>query len=65
MTFTLSPTKAWTRRAASALSSGAPTVPVSSTTPFSVLTRTLASGMASISIWSTESMFDPTRTVAE
>ncbi len=60
-----SPTKAWTRRSASAASCGAATVPVSRTKPFIGVTMMLASGMASASIWSIVSILLPTRMTAE
>jgi len=57
--------KACTSRSASAASSGAPTVPVSSMRPFILETVMSASGMASFSIWSMLVRFVPTRIVAE
>ena len=66
MTLASSPTKAWTRRSASAASSGAATVPVSSTVLVPIVaTLIFASGIASVSIWSMLSMFEPTRILAD
>ena len=65
ITLVLSPTNALTRRSASAASSGAATVPVSSTVLVPIVeTPILASGIASASIWSMLSMFEPTRMFA-
>ena len=64
-TFTPSPTKAWTRRSASAPSSGLAIVPVSRTRPLSVVGVIVDSGSASRSMVPIESKFCPTRTVAE
>ena len=65
MTLVLSPTKALTSRSASAASSGAATVPVSSTVLFIVEVAIFASGMARCSIWSMLSILAPTRTLAD
>jgi hypothetical protein len=61
-----SPRKAAARRSASAASSGADTVPVSSTVLAPIVaTWMLASGIARPSIWSMLSRFEPTRTLAD
>ncbi len=60
-----SPTNAWTRRSASAESSGPATVPVSSTRPFIGVEVIAASGNARRSIWSSELLLLPTRTLVE
>ena len=64
-TWVASPTNAWTRRSASAASSGWATVPVSRTMPFIGVAVMFASGIATDSIWPTEARFWPTRTLAE
>ena len=66
MTLVSLPMKASTSRVASAPSSGEAIVPVSSTVLVPMVeTAIFASGMATRSIWSTLSMFEPTRILAD